>query len=222
MNRLILIISVCFISIHLGAAQVGKIRFILGEVQYRANQNQPYKFASLGLPISEDGFLKTGPDSSVEVQWSEGGTSTVPANRQVGVRKLLDEASSKQNWKNKLENKVGNLKLQNKRRASSTAGIRREEADVSRDSLLFWYIEELQEISEAISLYETKQYTKAIPLFEKVINQAPLKKDAELSHAYLILIYDSLGDVVKLKKHVTLLKQDFPESTTLDSLPTDK
>ncbi len=222
MNRLALIISVCIFSIQLGASQVGKIRFILGEVQYRQNQNQPYKSATLELPVAEDGFLKTGPDSSVEVLWIGGGTTTVPANRQVGIRKLLEEASAKQNWKNKLENKVGNLKLQNKRRASSTAGIRRDEAEVSRDSLLYWYIDEQQDIAEPITLYETKQYNKAITLFEKVIYQAPLKKDAELSHAYLILIYDALGDTAKLKKHVALLKQDFPESTTLDSLPTDK
>lgn len=222
MNRLALIISVCLISIQLGASQVGKIRFIIGEVQYRPNQNQPYKSAALDLPVAEDGFLKTGPDSSVEVLWTGGGTTTVPANRQVGIRKLLEEASAKQNWKNKLENKVGNLKLQNKRRASSTAGIRRDEAEVSRDSLLYWYIDEQQDIAEPITLYETKQYNKAITLFEKVIYQAPLKKDAELSHAYLILIYDALGDTAKLKKHVALLKQDFPESTTLDSLPTDK
>ncbi len=221
MKKQLLFMAISLICFGLNAAQVGKIRFILGDVKYKASQNQPYKAASLDLSLSEDGFLFTGPDSSVEIQWQSGGTSTIGSNKQVSVRKLYEDASSKQNWKNRLENKVSNLKLQNKRRASSTAGIRREESDVTRDSLLFWYEEPKQSIDEAIVLFESKQYTRSIPLFEKVITQAPLRKDAELSHAYLILIYDAIGDKQKLKEHADVLKRDFPNSTTLDSLPVD-
>lgn len=221
MKKQLLFMAISLICFGLNAAQVGKIRFILGDVKYKASQNQPYKAASLDLSLSEDGFLFTGPDSSVEIQWQSGGTSTIGSNKQVSVHKLYEDASSKQNWKNRLENKVSNLKLQNKRRASSTAGIRREESDVTRDSLLFWYEEPKQSIDEAIVLFESKQYTRSIPLFEKVITQAPLRKDAELSHAYLILIYDAIGDKQKLKEHADVLKRDFPNSTTLDSLPVD-
>lgn len=221
MKRTLFIIALCLLCLGLSAAQIGKIRFILGDVKYKASQNQNYKAASIDLSLVEDGFLLTGPDSSVEVQWLSGGTSTIGSNKQVSIRKLFEEASSKQNWKNRLENKVSNLKLQNKRRASSTAGIRRDESDVTRDSLLYWYEEPKQDIDDAIALYEIKQYSRSIPLFEKVIAQAPLKKDAELSHAYLILIYDAIGEKQKLKEHSDVLKRDFPNSTTLDSLPVE-
>jgi hypothetical protein len=221
MKSLVFVVIACLACVYLGAAQVGKITFFVGEVLYRANQNQAYKGVIRDMLLAEDGFLKTGPDSSVEVLWLSGGTVTIESNRQVSIRKLFEEASSKQNWKNRLESKVGNLKLQSKRRASTTAGIRRDEAEVKRDSLLFWSVEPMQDILPAIDLFEGKQYLKAIPLFEAVIQQAPLKKDAELSHAYLILIYDAIGDTQKLKKQVEVLKQDFPRSTILDSLPQD-
>ena len=221
MKRLSLFIALCLLGLHMEAAQVGKIRFFSGDVQYRTNQNQAYKPASINLPISEDGCLKTGPDSYVEIVWESGITSTVNASSQVGIRKLMEDASSKQNWMNKLETKVGNLKLQNKRRASGTAGIRRDEAEVTTDSLLFWVLDPQQDINEAIDLYEMKQYTKATPLFEKVVIQAPLKRDAELAHAYLILIYNAAGDKANMQKHINALMQDFPNSATLDCLPTD-
>ena len=221
MKRIALSIVLCILGVSLVAAQIGKIRFFTGEVQYRASQNQAYKPATINLSVSEEGYLKTGPDSSVEILWTNGITSTVNASSQVNVKKLMEEACSKQNWMNKLENKVGNLKLQNIKRASSTAGIRRDEAEVQKDSLLFWVLDPQQDINEAIDLFDLKQYAKAAPLFEKVVTQAPLKKDAELAHAYLILIYNTLGEKASMQKHVQALTQDFPNSTTLDSLPAD-
>jgi Tfp pilus assembly protein PilF len=69
---------------------------------------------------------------------------------------------------------------------------------------------------------DIRDYTKAVEIFEKVIEQSPLDKDAELSHTCLIMIYDELGDKVNLQKHIKQLKEDFPDSSALDSLPPEK
>jgi hypothetical protein len=61
-----------------------------------------------------------------------------------------------------------------------------------------------------------------VAIFEKIIEQAPLAKNAELAHACLIMIYDEQGNKTMMKKHIQQLKEDFPDSSTLDSLPPDK
>lgn len=203
------------------AEVVGKIRFQIGEVQYRETQNQSYKLTTLGISIHKEGYLKTGPGSSVEVQWNNGSVSKVESNTQIAISKLLADASVSANWNSKLKARIKNLQTQ-KRSASSEAGIRREEAEVKKESQLFWYQDTIYDLQEAIDYYEQNDFTKAIPVFEGVIQQGPLKKEAELSHAYLILIYEVQGNKLKLKKHIELLKADFPNSTTLDSLPPEQ
>ncbi len=205
----------------ISAAQVGKISFIVGEAYYRVNINQPYKPVSMNMPISDTGYLKTGLDSSVEVLWSNGTSSTLTANRQISLKSLMAEANSKQSLRKKLENKMGNLRLQSNRLISSEAGIRRSEAEVQDKSLLYWHAEPLQSIAECIELFDSKQYARAIPLFNKVIEQSPLMKDAELAHAYLMIIYEEMGNTAMLQKHIDILKQDFPGSTLIESLPKD-
>jgi len=218
----VLLAAIILLAISVLPAEiVGKIRFLLGEVQYKDTQNLSYKIASLNTQVNSDGFIKTGPDATAEIQWTNGSVTIVEANKQMSISKLLAEANSNTNWKNKMWDRVNNLKQQNKQGARSVAGIRREEAEVKQESQLFWYMDEVPDFDAAVVLYDKGDFSKAIPIFEDVITFAPLKREAELSHAYLILIYSELGDKVKQKKHVNLLKADFPNSPTLDSLPPD-
>jgi tetratricopeptide (TPR) repeat protein len=201
---------------------VGKINFFLGEVQMKDNQNLAYKTATMNAVVHQEGYVKTGPDASLEIKWTNGCVSKVDPNKQLSIAKLLEEANANPNWRNKLANKASGLKLQSKQSAKSVAGIRRDEVEVKKESSLFWYTETPLVIDDAIAFFDNKNYTSAIPIFEGVIEQGPLKRDAELAHTYLILIYDELGDKTKMKQHVETLKADFPESSTLDSLPPDK
>ena len=187
-------ITAIFLAIlcYLYSAQVGKINFPVGEVYYQANINQPYKPVSINMALSDTGYLKTGLGSSVEVLWNNGTTSTVPANRVVSIKNLMNEANT-----------------------------RRSEAQVQDKGLLYWHAEPLQDIDECIELFNSRQFARAIPLFNKVIEQSPLMKDAELAHAYLLIIYEELGDLQMLKKHIDTLKQDFPSSSLIESLPKD-
>ncbi len=211
----IIVMAICSLSAEI----VGKIRFILGEVHYKDSQNLSYKIAALNTQVNSQGYIKTGPGATAEIQWTNGSVYIVEANKQESISKLLAEANSNTNWNNKLWDKVNNLKQQNKQGARSVAGIRREEAEVKKESQLFWYMEEPPNIDSAVELYEKREFAKAIPIFEKVINYGPLKREAEMSHAYLILIYGEMKDKTKQKKHVDLLKADFPDSSMLNSLP---
>ncbi|MDD4309339.1 MAG: hypothetical protein PHO32_03085 [Candidatus Cloacimonetes bacterium] len=222
MKKLTMLLIFTLALIALTAATVGKIRFILGEVFYKETQSQIYKTAILNANVSEDGFIKTGLDASAEIEWNSGVTSTVKANTQISISKLLQQANSNPTWKNKMKESLNNLKLQNPRNASSVAGIRRDEAEVKKENSLLWFQDPLQSMEDAIALYEAKDFPKAITAFQKVINQGPLKKDAEHSHAYLIMIYDEQNDKVNQQKHIELLKSDFPDSALMENLPVDK
>ncbi len=222
MKKLGIVIILLGLLACLAAAEVvGKIRFQIGEVHYRENQNQSYKLTTLGISVHREGYLKTGPGSSVEVQWNNGSVSKVESNTQIAVSKLLADASVNANWNSKLKDRIKNLQSQ-KRSASSEAGIRREEAEVKKESQLFWYQDTIYDLQAAIDYFSQSDYAKAIPIFEGVIQQGPLKRDAELAHAYLILIFEEQGNKVELKKHIELLKADFPNSSTLDSLPPEQ
>ena len=67
MNKNILTLVLVSAILVLTAAPIGKIRFINGEVLYRENQNKPYTKTSIGAPVYAEGYIKTGPDSEVDI-----------------------------------------------------------------------------------------------------------------------------------------------------------
>jgi tetratricopeptide (TPR) repeat protein len=207
--------------IPLCAQNLGVIRFVLGDVQYRSNQNSPWKTAALNQAIEPGSILKTGLDSSVEILWSTNMSSNIGAGKSIVSKDLYDEVHKKQQWVKQLKDKASNLSLQSKQKATTVAGIRRDEVEIKSQSDLYWDMDPLQSLDEAIALFETKEFDSAIRAFDKVIDQGPLKKDAELAHTYLILIYEEQKNVNAMKKQIGVLRTDFPRSVMLDSLPKD-
>lgn len=207
--------------IPLCAQNLGVIRFVLGDVQYRSNQNSPWKTATLNGVIEPNSIIRTGLDSSVEILWSSNLSSSITAGKSVTLRDLYDEVHKKQQWVTQLKDKASNLSLQSKQRATTVAGIRRDEVEIKSQGDLFWDMDPLQNLDEAIALFESQNYTAAITALKKVIDQGPLKKDAELAHTYLILIYEEQKNPALMKKQIGILRADFPRSTMLDSLPKD-
>lgn len=204
-------------AIMLTAVIVGKIRFINGEVLYRENQNRPYTKTTIGAAIHDSGYIKTGIDSEAEITWNNNTVDILEANSEYSITKLLEKANSQPSFRNKLWNNLNSLKLQNTRRATSVAGIRREEAEVEKDKQLFWSTEDSINIEEAISLYDAGNLDGAIKMFEQIIYQGPLSKNAELAHAYLILIYTDQGKNELAEKQIKILQTDFPGSTVLNT-----
>ena len=223
MKKYIITIILTAIVLFLFADSVGKIRFMVGEIQYKASPNLTYKKATLNMEVHSEGFIKTGPDSKAEIQWANGNVSIINANTEIRISKLQAEASSNPNYRNKLWDRMNTSRVQsNKNQANNVAGIRREEVEVFPESQLYWYSEPKYKLEEAFTYFDAKDYQQAAELFEKIIEQAPLSKDAELSHTCLIIIYDQFGDSIKLKQHIKQLKEDFPDSSALDSLPPEE
>ncbi len=217
-----LIITFAGIILCLFPAPVGKIRFLVGEVQYKTSLNLTYKPATLNMEVEPEGYIKTGPDSKAEIQWNNGIKSVINANTQINISKLQADALNNPNYRINLRDRINNLRVQNEKRdANQVAGIRKKEEEIIPESELFWYSEQYN-VKDALTFMDAKNYPQAIEIFEKVIEQSPLDKDAELSHICLIMIYDEQGDKVNLQKHIKQLKEDFPDSSALDSLPPEK
>jgi len=217
-----LIITFAGIILCLFPAPVGKIRFLVGEVQYKTSLNLTYKPATLNMEVEPEGYIKTGPDSKAEIQWNNGIKSVINANTQINISKLQADALNNPNYRINLRDRINNLRVQNEKRdANQVAGIRKKEEEIIPESELFWYSEQYN-VKDALTFMDAKNYPQAIEIFEKVIEQSPLDKDAELSHTCLIMIYDELGDKINLQKHIKQLKEDFPDSSALDSLPPEK
>ena len=222
MKKTMLLITFAGIILCLFPAPVGKIRFLVGEVQYKTSLNLTYKPATLNMEVEPEGYIKTGPDSKAEIQWNNGIKSVINANTQINISKLQADALNNPNYRINLRDRINNLRVQNEKRdANQVAGIRKKEEEIIPESELFWYSEQYN-VKDALTFMDAKNYPQAIEIFEKVIEQSPLDKDAELSHTCLIMIYDELGDKVNLQKHIKQLKEDFPDSSALDSLPPEK
>jgi len=222
MKKTMLIITFAGIILCLFPAPVGKIRFLVGEVQYKTSLNLTYKPATLNMEVEPEGYIKTGPDSKAEIQWNNGIKSVINANTQINISKLQADALNNPNYRINLRDRINNLRVQNEKRdANQVAGIRKKEEEIIPESELFWYSEQYN-VRDALTFMDAKNYPQAIEIFEKVIEQSPLDKDAELSHICLIMIYDEQGDKVNLQKHIKQLKEDFPDSSALDSLPPEK
>ena len=222
MKKTMLLITFAGIILCLFPAPVGKIRFLVGEVQYKTSLNLTYKPATLDMEVEPEGYIKTGPDSKAEIQWNNGIKSVINANTQINISKLQADALNNPNYRINLRDRINNLRVQNEKRdANQVAGIRKKEEEIIPESELFWYSEQYN-VKDALTFMDAKNYPQAIEIFEKVIEQSPLDKDAELSHICLIMIYDEQGDKVNLQKHIKQLKEDFPDSSALDSLPPEK
>ncbi|HPN40202.1 MAG TPA: hypothetical protein PKX36_01615 [Candidatus Cloacimonadota bacterium] len=216
--RALLIVLLVAIATLLTAAPVGKIRFILGDVQYKENQNAPWKKASLNQSVEATASFKTGVDSKVEIIFNSNQSFIIQAKNTIAVKKIQQDMQSQQKWTSQVREKASNMSLQNKQKNTSVAGIRREEAEIKKSDL-YWYIPPRQEIQEAIDLMDLKEFQQAIPKFELVIEQGPLKKEAEIARTMLIIIYDELKDKPRQKLHYDALKRDFPQSELLRSMP---
>ncbi|MDP2172957.1 MAG: hypothetical protein Q8M98_00155 [Candidatus Cloacimonadaceae bacterium] len=220
MKKTLLIIIAGMVIAILCASGVGKIRFLLGDVQYRDNQNTTWKKAVIGQNLEMTGMIKTGIDSSVEILWTNNQSTILDAKvSAVTIKKLVQDNQSKQKWTSQVREKASNMNLQSKHGNTQAAGIRREEADLEIQTELFWDIAPRQDIQEAIDLFDLQKYALAIPLFELVVAQGPLKKKAEVARTYLILIYEDQKDVPNRQKQIEALRMDFPNSDILLSLP---
>ena len=152
MKKTMLAITFVLIALCLSAASVGKIRFIVGEVQYKASPNLSYRTATLNLEVEPEGIIKTGPDSKAEIRWNNNTVSSINANTQISISELQKKALSNPDYRNKMWDRITNLRVQNEQHnASDVAGVRREEVEVMPESQLFWDDEPEYNIQDALT-----------------------------------------------------------------------
>jgi len=203
----------------LNAEIVGSIKFFLGNVEYKESPNASFRTATLNMPVHSSGVLRTALAAEAEIHFTNGAIARVEANKTLSISKIMDAANQKGSWNDKLKRQMKNLKISDNRRAGSVAGIRRTEAELIQKDDYFWAMPEPASYERALTLFESGQYSEAIPILEKVIEQAPLHSEAELSHIMLILIYEEETRTEDRNRHIRVLKNDFPQSHFLQDLP---
>lgn len=211
MRKLCFVFALLLLFSFLCAEQVGSIRFVLGDVQYKEQPGSAFQKAKIDSPVSLSGEIFTGKGAAVEIMWKDGNVSKVDAEQSVSIRKLHEELSQ-EGWADKLKRKLSAIITEKKPKESSVAGIRRDEVSINKASELYWSSEDSAEFDKAYKLFEEDKLDEAIELLEKVIEQDPLKDQADMSHALLILIYEQQGNSEKMQEHLEIWKKDFPNS----------
>lgn len=212
---LILLLLICMTNL-LFAEKAGEVKFVCGDVKYKSPNSSKFTKISIKDIIDMNGVLKTEMDSEVEIKWLDNTTSTVSANKTVSVKKVYDESRKSKSRFNKLEDKLNQLSMQNKQTASTVAAIRRDEAEDKVESELYWDVDPAISLNSAIELYQQQKLEDATKIFQKIVEQAPLSKDAENSIGYLIIIFDKTGDQKNLDLYKKKLHDDFPNSQFKD------
>lgn len=212
---LILLLLICMTNL-LFAEKAGEVKFVCGDVKYKSPNSAKFTKISIKDIIDMNGVLKTEMDSEVEIKWLDNTTSTVSANKTVSVKKVYDESRKSKSRFNKLEDKLNQLSMQNKQTASTVAAIRRDEAEDKVESELYWDVDPAISLNSAIELYQQQKLEDATKIFQKIVEQAPLSKDAENSIGYLIIIFDKTGDQKNLDLYKKKLHDDFPNSQFKD------
>jgi tetratricopeptide (TPR) repeat protein len=205
-----------FLISHLRAEVLGTLKFFQGNVEYKDSPNSALIPATLNMPVHRNGVLKTGLAAKAEISFNNGSHITLEQNKTAAISKLFEDANAKGSWSDKMKRQLNNLSLPKDREASSVAGIRRSEVVLQQQSDYYWEVEEAADIETALSLYDQKRYSDAIVIFNKVIEQSPLSKEAEVSHMVLALIYEEQGDKPARERHIAKLRSDFPNSRFLE------
>jgi tetratricopeptide (TPR) repeat protein len=215
---MLLLVLLYLISFLFAADNTGIVKYVCGEVKYKAGNSAKFTNLSINDTVQLNGTIKTGLDSEVEIKWSDKTVSKLSANKTSLVSALYDETHKSGNWKGKLNDKLNQLSLQNKQKSTTVAGVRRDEAEVKVESDLYWDTEPMIALDKAVEVFQKQKYAEAIPLFLQIIEQAPLNKAAESSRGYLIISYNETGDKDQRDFQIQKLKEDFPNSILIESL----
>jgi hypothetical protein len=216
------LVVLLFVSVLLCAEKAGSVKFVMGNVKYKPNNNSAFVKLRLNDALQMDGTLKIEMDSEIEILWTDNTTSNFKDNQTVQIRSMYEKTHKRSSWINTLKDRVNQLSLDNKQEAISVAGVRRDEAEVKTESELYWDAGSPVSLDKAVELFELQKYTDAIPLFLKVIEQGPLQRNAETARGYLILGYDKINDLKNRDLQIQKLQEDFPNSTLMDNLDIKK
>lgn len=201
----------------LNAQVIGKIGLVTGSVKYKESQNAAYRDATRNMLIHKDGILKLDLSSTAELIFNDLGNTEVTGRKELSIRDVYDQLKKPKSLVDRLKVSLKNVNTFSNERPKSEAGIRRDEQHLAKQELYYWEELELVKLADAIALFEQGNSDAAIQSFEKVIEQDPISRDAEIAHGYLIIIYsESPATAAKMQEHMSLLRRDFPRSEFLE------
>lgn len=195
------------------AERVGKVSFLIGKAFYKTNNSAKWQSLQLETAIDQNGYVQTQVDAELEILWNNGTRYRVKGESNTAVKDLFEKSKKSMNWQEKMEDKLAFLvATREKTKATNVAGIRKDEVSLDKSSELFWAVDPVYYLKDGIEQYDNQHYAEAITTFKKVIEQGPLRSDAEIAHAYLAICYNKLNGTADAREHLELLLKDFPGS----------
>ena len=217
----LMIISLLLVCATVFALEkVGVVKLVVGNANYKASNSAKLNPLNINDEIHMEGTIQTELGSKVKIQWLDKTLFTVDADQSVQVAAIYEKTHQSSSSSKKLLGKLKQLTAQNSSSPTSVAGIRRSEVEGSNESELYWAVDPQIPISKPIELFQQQLYDEAIELFQKIVEQAPLSKDAETARGFLIICFERKGDEKNKNLQLELLRKDFKDSALLESYDT--
>lgn len=193
MKSFLLAFAVALISLTAISQSTGKIIYYEGKVEI--GNGKDWLPVKLNSEVKKEQRIRTMGSGLAEILWSNGSKTIVGPNSNQSISDLLAASSSKvktetegvfTGFKAKVNTKAG-------AKRTEEGGIRRDEAESEEKGKETVYWKEDKEISfeEAYSIYESKDYGKAIAALQAFLNQKPKDEMARyamfaLGHSYIM------------------------------------
>lgn len=193
MKSFLLSLVAVFFSYAALTQSAGKIIYYEGKVEI--GNGKDWTAVKLNNEVKKEQRIRTLGSGLAEILWSNGTKTIVGPNSNQSIADLMAANSSKAKtetegvftgFKAKVNTKAG-------AKRSEEGGIRRDEATTDEKGKETVYWKEDKEISfeEAYSIYESKDYAKAIAALQAFLNQKPKDEMARyamfaLGHSYIM------------------------------------
>ncbi|HPN39140.1 MAG TPA: tetratricopeptide repeat protein [Melioribacteraceae bacterium] len=202
-----------------GQTVVGKVSFFAGEIQVTVEGSNSWEKVKMNTKIASNHILKLLDDAELEIVWNNGETSELSGPRSVKVADLLKSVKVQTGLLDRVKKKVGILLTDNENaNVRGVAGVRRSEVNIEDKDTLYWQPLNEVNFNDGYTAFKDNNFEKAITIFEDVIKQNPLNRQAEISRACLVTIYTEQKNTEKAKEHYNAFVKDFPNSELLPAL----
>ncbi len=215
----ILILFCSSIVILHGQTVVGKVSFFAGEIQVTAEGSNSWEKVKMNTKIASNHVIKLLDDAELEIVWNNGETSELSGPKSVKVTDLLKTVKVQTGLLDRVKKKVGILLTDNESaNVRGVAGVRRSEVNIEDKDTLYWQPLNEVNFNDGYAAFKDNNFEKATQIFEEVVKQNPLNRQAEISRACLVTIYTEQKNTEKAKEHYTAFIKDFPNSELLPAL----
>ncbi len=209
---------VCSVFIQ-GQTVVGKVSFFSGDVQVAIEGTNNWEKLKLNSKIASNHILKLIDDSELEIVWNNGETTELSGPKTVKISELLKTVKVQTGLLDRVKKKVGILLTDNESaNVRGVAGVRRSEVNIDAKDTLYWQPLNEVNFNDGYTAFKDNNFEKAAQIFEEVVEQNPLNRQAEIARACLITIYTEQKNTDKAKEHYKAFIQDFPNSELLPAI----